>query len=317
MKAKKSVLERITDDWPAKVLSVAAAIGLFWFNRMSAMEPKFFSVPLKAVGSGKMLPAKEYPETVRVKVRGDADKLEYITPRDIEAYLDFSGVDSEGEQALPVKIRRLGNALEADPLEISVDPSHVKLPFEARESKYVPVEPRFSGSPRTGYEKASAQVSPAAVEITGPRSLVGKILSVSTEPYDLSGLSEDASGGARIQPPSTLIELTSSDSVEIRVAVRQAFAKKTFDYVPIALIGLSPKLTVAGKLPGGMLTVSGAQADLDAFELEEGTLYMDLTSVSLAGSLILPVQASLPPELTVVAQEPAELQVMIKERGGE
>lgn len=314
MKAKKSAFERLAEDWPAKILSVAAAIGLFWFNRMGAMEQKFFSVPLKAAGAGRVLPAKEYPETVRVTLRGDADKLEFITPQDIEAYVDFSGVVSEGWQDLPVHVRRLGNALEADPLEISVDPVHVRLPFEARESRNVPVEPRFTGSPETGFEKASGQVSPATVEVSGPRSLVAKVQSVFTEPFSLSGLSADATAAVRLQAPSALIELSSAGAVELRLAIRQAFAKKTFDSVPIALIGLAPGLKAEGKLPGGTLTITGPKADLDSFSLEEGSLYMDLTSLNKAGSAILPVQASLPPELSVAELEPAELQVRISER---
>ena len=210
--------------------------------------------------------------------------------------------------------RRLGSILEADPLEISVDPASVKIRFEARETKYVPVEARFSGSPEMGFEKASVQVSPGKVEISGPRNVVGKILTVSTEAYSLSGLNKDAMGVVPLVPPSPLVELSSSRSVELRLAIRQAFAKKTFDYVPIALIGLGPRLTVEGKLPGGILTVSGSQADVDAFALKDDTMFIDLTSVGKPGSVILPVQVSLPPEISAVETEPAELQLKIAER---
>jgi YbbR domain-containing protein len=314
LKAKKSLIERLTDDWLAKVLSLAAAIFIFWLFQNANMKQGYFQVPLKAVGAGRMVPAGEIPEFVHVAARGDPGKVEYIKPSDFEAYVDLSGVDAEGTRVLPVKLRLLGNALETDPLEVTVDPIQVKVPFEARETKYVPVEARFSGAPQTGYEKASVQVSPGKAEVSGPRGLVERIQSLATEPYDLSGLDADSRAVLPLALPSTLVELSGAKSVEVRVEVRQAFAKKTFDYVPIALIGLSSRLAVDGKLPGGSLTVYGTQAEVDAFVPGEDTMFIDLTAVSRAGALILPVQVHLPPELTVAEKDPAELQVKITER---
>jgi YbbR domain-containing protein len=318
LKAKKSFLERLTDDWLAKVLSLVAAIFIFWLYQNNRLEKEYYKIKLKTTGSGRMLPAEEYRDMVDITLRGGSQILGSVGLENIdkcvEAYIDFSGIDSEGERVLPVKIRRLGSILEADPLEISVDPSSVKIRFEARETKYVPVEARFSGSPEMGFEKASVQVSPGKVEISGPRNVVGKILTVSTEAFSLSGLNKDAVGVVPLVPPSSLVELSSSRSVELRLEIRQAFAKKTFDYVPIALIGLAPKLAVEGKLPGGILTVSGSQADVDAFALKEDTMFIDLTSVGKTGSVILPVQVSLPPEISAVETTPAELQLKIADR---
>jgi len=315
LKAKKSLFERLTDDWPAKVLSVFAAIFLFWLFQNNSLKHKYFQVNLKANGAGRMVPADDLPDVAHVTLRGAADTLEFIGPEDIEAYLDLSGIDAEGQRVLPIKIRRLGNAIGADPLQISVDPIQVKISFEARETKFVPVEARFSGSPAAGFEKASAQVSPGKVEISGPRSLVAKTQSVSTEAFDLSGLNKDTVSAVQLSPPSSLVELPSSKSVELRLEIRQAYAKKTFDYLPIALIGLPYRLAVEGKLPGGRLTVSGSQPDVDAFVLKEDTMFIDFTTVNKPGSVILPVQISLPPELTVADREPTELQVKVVERG--
>jgi YbbR domain-containing protein len=314
LKTKKSLIEKIAQDWPAKVLSIGAAIMLFLFNRMSDLDQKYFSVPLAVSGAGQIVPSSAYPEIVRLTLRGDSKKLSFINPGDIEAYLDCSGVSKEGESVLPVRLHRKGNALDADPLEISVDPVQVRLSFEGREIKSVPVVARFSGSPETGYEKASVQVAPAEVEISGPRSLVEKTLSVSTEKFDLSGLKEDTVDEVRLEPPSALIELSSSDSVEIRLTIRQAVAMKTFDSVPILVKGLDPDLQLEGKLPAGVLTVQGSPADVGAFSLSEDTLSVDLSYLRQAESVILPVQLNLPDGLIVVNQEPSEIQLKLGER---
>lgn len=314
MKTKKSLLENLAEDWPAKVLSVGAALLLFLFNRMSNLDQKYFSVPLGVTGEGRVVPSSDYPEIVRLTLRGDSKKLSFINPGDIEAYLDCSGVSTEGESVLPVRVRKKGNALEADPLEVSVDPMQVKLSFEGREIKIVPVEARFSGSPEAGYERASVQIAPAKVEISGPRSLVKKTLSVSTEAFSLSGLKEDAVAQVQLQSPSKLIELSSSESVEIRLAIRQAVAKKTFDSVPILITGLDTDLQIEGKIPSGALTVQGSPEDVNAFALEENTLSIDLSFVRQAESVILPVQANLPENIVAVGMEPSELQLKISDR---
>jgi hypothetical protein len=71
----RKLLIKVVENWPVKVLSIALAIILFVFHRMSVLEDRFFSVPLKVETAGTLIPASPYPRMVRVSLRGDANSI--------------------------------------------------------------------------------------------------------------------------------------------------------------------------------------------------------------------------------------------------
>src|SRR6056297_808165 len=72
------------DNWPAKVMAIAAAIILFLFQRIVTMEERFFSVPLQIETTGRYLPVAPFPQSVRVHLRGEADNIDTILENDIK-----------------------------------------------------------------------------------------------------------------------------------------------------------------------------------------------------------------------------------------
>jgi YbbR domain-containing protein len=220
----------------------------------------------------------------------------------------------EGPKVLPVKIRRIGTALEADPLEITVDPVQVKLVLEPRLSKVLPIIPAFKGSPEPGYERVDHQISPPAVEVSGPRSILKKMTSVSTDAINLTGVKEDSTYRVHLAPNYSQVSLSSSDSVEVRVTIRQAVALKTFESVPITVVNLDSRLALESRLPSGSLQIQGSQEKTQAFAPNEQTFTLDLSSVRQPGTYILPVITSIPPDLLVVSQDPPELTVKVVEK---
>lgn len=314
---RKGLLERAFERWPAKVLSVAAAVMLFFLNRMSSLDQRFFTVPLEVRGSERFMPVTDFARTVRVTLRGDATALSFVDSKDIVAYVDLSQTVEEGEASFPVGYQRLRTALEADPLEVAVSPKSLRLKLESAETRVVSISPRFLGSPESGYERVDHQVSPPSAEIRGPRSLVAKIAEVYTAPVDLTGLKEDSSSRVALESPSPLVSLTNSSAVLISVTVKQAAAQKTFPSVPIMAKGLSARLALDGPLPEGLLKIQGLRAATEAFSLSADTFSVDLSSYAAPGAYTVPVVADVPADLIVVSREPDTVQVILRERGKE
>jgi YbbR domain-containing protein len=127
------LLAKITENWPAKVLSLALAIIIFLFHRMNVLENRVFSASL-GIESGNMAAASSYPRTVRVKVRGEKDSIGSILEEDIEVYLDLKRFSEEGTHRVPLQFRKMGTALGIDPLEITIDPPEIVLDLEKRET---------------------------------------------------------------------------------------------------------------------------------------------------------------------------------------
>ena len=81
------ILER---NWPAKIISVVAAIMLFLFYRATSLEERFFSVPLNVIVNESYAVASEVPKSVKVTLRGSEENIFLILEDDIEVYADFS-----------------------------------------------------------------------------------------------------------------------------------------------------------------------------------------------------------------------------------
>jgi YbbR domain-containing protein len=67
-------------------------------------------------------------------------------------------------------------------------PNQIRIRFEGRLQKDVPVLVRFAAPPPEGYEIVSQRVDPEQLAIIGPTSHVEGVEAVQTDPVDLSGV---------------------------------------------------------------------------------------------------------------------------------
>ena len=176
----RTLLAKISENWPAKVLSIAMALILFVFHRMSTLENRFFSASLQLDLEPNIVPASLYPRTIRVNVRSDAASLRTFAEEDIEPYINLKG-KGRGTYRMPVRFRKKGTAPGIEPLEIRVDPMEISITLDNKISKYVPVKANIQGSVKQGYELVTFTLNPAQVIIDGPSDLMTGIVEISTD----------------------------------------------------------------------------------------------------------------------------------------
>lgn len=307
----RKFLDSLVDNWAAKVLAVAVAIVLFMFHRMSALEERFFSVPLKVQTDGALVPASAYPRMVRVSLRGEANNVFPILEEDIEAYLDLGKYKSEGVYKAPVLIRKKGTAAGIDPLEVHVEPLEVAVAVEKKLSKTVPVTPSFRGYLETGYELASYVVEPSQVELSGPTSVVEKVSDVTTDFVELSGRKEDFSVKVKIVNRDSLLSVRGDGQVEFRGSIRQSVMIRTIEHLPIVLSGLRPGFIARPQVNFGSVKLQGSQNDLESYVPDASFLSLDCSDVDGDGMYMLPLVVSAPPNFSVVRYDPLEVQVEV------
>lgn len=124
---RNRILNAITNNWVAKIVSIAIAIVLFAFHRMTGLETLLINVPLTVETNSSLVPAGAYPDSVKVSLRGNASGIPLIQEDDVDAVLDMKKYDTAGLFQEPVQIRTKGNALGIDPLEIKVTPAAITL----------------------------------------------------------------------------------------------------------------------------------------------------------------------------------------------
>ncbi len=311
MKSRK-LIDRVVHNWPVKVLSVAAAVLLFTFNRMSTLEERFFSVPLRVALDGSLVPASNYPRMIRITLRGESNTIFPIQEEDIEAYVDLTKYRTGGVYKAPVLVRKKGAAAGADPLEIHVDPLEIALSLEPRAVKTVPVTPSFRGYLESGYELASYALEPSAVEVSGPASLLSRLNDVTTEAVELSGKKENFEVAVKIVNRESLVTVSGDLRVKFSGMIQQSIMLRTLEHLPIVLSGLPPGFQARPQVNFGSVKLQGSQNDLESYVPDASLLSLDCSDIDDAGLYILPLIVSAPPNFSVVRFDPVEIAVEVE-----
>jgi hypothetical protein len=294
----------IAVNWHVKVLSVALAIILFVFHQMSLLEDRFFSTPLQVETNGNLVPAGSYPRMVRITLRGEPNSINPVQEGDIEPYLDLTKYTAEGTYRVPVQVRKQGTALGVDPLEISMDPPEVSIELDQKISKYVPLTPSFQGYLAEGYE-LSYTLTPSQVVVEGPLRLMSSLSELSTEFIELDGRRDDFTVSARIMKRDPLLVIRGDGITEFQGQVRKSIMIRSFENVPIEIRGLSENLEGVPVVKNGNIRLEGPQSELEFFEPGTDILYLDCSQITERGDYSLPVQADIPPSLTLIRSDPS------------
>jgi YbbR domain-containing protein len=213
---RAKLFSKITEKWTVKVLSLAAAVIISIFYRMNSLETRFFTVPLLIESSDTLLPANSFPESVKISVRGESEKIQPILAEDIEAFIDLKRYINEGNYKAPVQIRKKGTALGVEPMEVSVLPVEIPLLLEHKMTRNVSVFPVIRGSAAEGYELKSQSLTPSTVIVEGPRSIIDSRIEFSTEPINLDRRYEDFSILVNIKNDNPLLYIHGSSILEFR-----------------------------------------------------------------------------------------------------
>lgn len=315
MKAK-GFWARAVSDWPAKVLSLAVALFLFFFYRLNKLEERYLSVPLAVSTNEEFVPASQYPRSVRLALKGESNDLFQIQEEDIKASVDLSGVRAEGLAKAVIVIEKRGMAVGLEPLEIVPDPVEITVAMERRATRVVPITPAFHGYLDPGYNLRSFDMSPGEVEIAGPASAVAKVVDVLTEPIDLTSKMADFSVKSRLVRASPLVSIVGADSVEFRGKVEKAVTVRNFPSIAIVAENLADNLALDEPLPAARLNVKSAEEALSALEPGPGSLSIDFSSVRKPGTYSLPVKVILPEGMILESVDPAVVTVRVVQRMG-
>jgi hypothetical protein len=305
----KKAAAHLFSDLPVKIICLTIAVILLLFHRLNTLTERFISVPLKvSVPSGYAI-AASYPKSVRVTLRGEEESIFPILEEDIEAGASLDGFKSAGTFRTQVKVAKKGTALGVEPLEIKVEPQEIVFTLERKIEKTVSLIPDIKGSPAYGYELVQYSVTPQAVSVRGPQSVIQGIRSLSTEEIDLTGRTGGFTQKVKVNLPSSLISLAGEPSVEFRGTVQEALVSRQWSDVEILCVDLPAGARPREPLPTGSVKVRGTQLAVEALKPEQVRLLLDCSGVRRAGTLTLRPKPEVPESITVEDFSPRELGV--------
>ena len=317
MNTRKLILS-LAENWPAKVLSVALALILFVFHEMSTLTTRTIIIPLAVETNSALTPGSAYPRSVRVRLRGESEGVKSILDSDVEAYLDLSGHESEGQYRAPVQIRRKGSALVPEPLEITVNPLEVSVNLDKRVNKNIPLAASIQGNVADGFELITYSVSPDEIAVSGPLRIMEAINDIKTDPIDIEGRKSDFNVMVNIANPNPLLLSIRGDAyAEFRCVIRPSVPVRNIDGITIEITGLGPHLESDLDGRTGSVRLEAAPSLLDNFTAGPGFFSVDCSGITEPGTYTLPVDVDLPDGFILIKRDPEEVGVTITLRSRE
>jgi YbbR domain-containing protein len=209
----------VLHNFGLKLLSLLLAAGL-WFMISPDEQPAevavrapivFQSVPPLLEISSETIPE------VQIRVRGPERVIRQLRPNDVHAGIELADA-KPGERTfdLTSQIRH--------PRELSVVqvvPSQVRLAFDTRLTREVPIQPRVTGIFLAGEEITHKDVDPPRITITGPRHHVERVEFATTDPVDASGTSGRATFTTNVYVSDPLVQVVHPTSIHLTVIVEK------------------------------------------------------------------------------------------------
>jgi hypothetical protein len=307
------MVRSITDNWPAKILSIMLAVFLFIFQRVNTLDTRVFEVPITVVGNtNALVSTSPLPTKARVTITTTQNELPLFSEKDVSAHIDLSKFANPGTYTAPIEVMLPADAQDIDSIETHVQPIEIKITLDKKAGKYFSVNPVFRGIVAPGYELVSQDISPDKVWIEGPASVIGMINAVSTEGIDITGRDTAISREVRLETLNPV--LTSSHySFRFNAEIKSIEKSAEWDAVPIVFINLDEGLAVAHNNYTGYLRLQGNERDISGYTPKEGVLYVDCSQISSEGEYpSMYVQHKVGDEYRVLKVEPETVSITVE-----
>lgn len=307
----KTLLDKILDKWPAKVICLVIAIFLYFFHQASLIDSKTFVVPLHIIENGMVMHVGNTPNSISVVVRAGEETIKSVSASDITASINLNTITEKGTYKLPVKISLSDNLMAYDPFEVKLKDDSVTIDVDRKSIKYVPIVPSVVGDVAHGYEIESISFSPSTVEISGPESIVNATEQIYSTRINVSNAEINFSTETSCQHLNKLLTVMDEGSFKAEITIKPQSMERVFEEVPIEVLNLDSSLEIKDELPTVMIKLAGTMPVLENYVLTKHTVQVNLREVNAPGEYEIPLRYILPANLQLIEKSDDEIIVTV------
>lgn len=208
-----------------KLVALALAFLLWWAVAHDPTVEAVITAPLEFHHAPENLEMSVEGSTqVEVRVRGPERTVRRLTPADVQAIVDLTGVRA-GERTfdLTAKQVHLPDAVEV----VQIEPSQVRLTFDRRSTRTVEVRPRVIGNLVTGYHIANVTADPSTINIVGPEHRVDDAGDAITDPVDATGVVGSATFTTHAYVADPLVRVQKPGPIHVTVTTSKTAKGET------------------------------------------------------------------------------------------
>ncbi len=311
---KASLKYIFLDNWLPKVICVVLAIILALFYHLDTIEERSMMVPLGIDLPPDLVVTGDFPKQVRVVVKGQGDLIFTASEESVRARVDLTHLKEPG--VFTVKIECSADEYLRKYIGLEAVPSSLSLTLEERVQRSVNIIPRLSQALPRGYRLVSTYVNPTEVTIEGSASALEGVEELYTVSVDLSQRISDFTVALTLEELGEGI-LIKEDAmaVEFGAVIEKVVVSKSYNYLELAVRGLSPPLRALPYNGSTRLEVRGEQLTLDRLTSRDLGFYVDASSIQRPGSYTLPVELSLPLGVELLNYFPLEAEIEVAAMG--
>ena len=300
--SKRSLIERLLDKWPAKIICLIVSIFLYIFHQTSVIDKRNIVVPLKIVENGLVMHVGKVPSTISVVVRGNDSDIKSVVPSDFEATVTLDDITEKGDYLLPVKISLSKKLMEFDPFEVKLKNHQVEISVDLKEIKYVELIPTVVGEVAHGYTISSIEMTPSFIEISGAKSILDKISYINTTKINVSNAKNTFSTECEFLQVSKNYKIEDENPVKATVIISALEYEKQFENNSVQIINLDDDFEVVSNIPKINVTLKGSVPELEPYEPGEKFVQLDCSSINEEGIYSLPVKINYPKKFEMISK---------------
>ncbi len=212
------MMRLLRDNIAWKLLSLALALALWLAFVRDPEAATWIPAPVQYRNLPKDLEmSSDVLERMHLEIRGPSGKLNPAGLTDVAVVLDLSPITSPGQRTFTIESRNA--LLPAGVNLVRAVPSMVRLEFERRVERWLPVEPRFSTSLPAGYSILRREVVPERLKVVGPESRVEGLRAAQTDLIDVGVTPGRKEFQVQVFLADPHVRFESSMPVEVRVEV--------------------------------------------------------------------------------------------------
>ncbi len=223
-------------DWFLKFISLLIAFTMWAFlsgQKTPKIIEKNFTAPIYFENTSEdMILTRDVLYEITVQLRGPETIIKKIKPEDIYITIDLKN-KKFGLHSIP-----LTEDLVHKPNGVSVVniiPNTIQFKIEKKITRFIPVKANIVGELADNLEIKKVILSPPAIKVEGPQSILEKIQYFETEVIDISDKMQSFETTSVVILNSNFLKLLSEPNIKVKVVIGEKDRIKLFRNIAITL----------------------------------------------------------------------------------
>lgn len=176
----------VLNNLSLKLIALLSAVLLWTAVSREPVIEIGFNVPVEfhEVPEDLEITTEVVPQA-QVRLRGPSRRVREMTAADVHVVVDLGSI-RPGERTFDLTATQVRVPFGVEVMQVV--PAHIRLTFDRRSSRMIPVHPRVTGSFPTGYGILSVKAQPAEIAVIGPERRVAALDAALTDAVDATGV---------------------------------------------------------------------------------------------------------------------------------